>query len=217
MATECHSQAQHTCAMETDTQTQYTASRGVTCKLWTAGPLGAPAHQNGQGRALGLAGTDWGGVCVPARAQPCLTGQVHTNTHTFTGREAPRTLRDAHRRALHRLTGALMGALSRAPDPGWEMDKWGPQLPPPHPWGPHLSLCSWCVSGSRAEKEATGVPGSAPSGRLVRSGFSWNTGASLTSRTCTWTLAWPRPALGAAACRGASFCTSTVRSYCLQR
>lgn len=79
--------------------------------------------------------------------------------------------------------------------------------------GPHLSLCGCCVSGSRAEKVATGVPGAAPSAKLVRSGFSWNTGASLTSRTCTLTLAWPRSALGAAACRGASFCTATLRSY----
>ena len=84
---------------------------------------------------------------------------------------------------------------------------------PCSPRGPHLSLCGCWVSGSRAEKVATGVPGAAPSARLVRSGFSWNTGASLTSRTCTRTLAWPRAALGAAACRGASFCTATLRSY----
>lgn len=90
---------------------------------------------------------------------------------------------------------------------------WGPRSPGGAGGAADLSICSCCVSGSRAAKVATRVPGGAPSARLTRRGFSGNTGASLVSCTHTLTLACPRTARGAAACSGAWFCTSTWSSW----
>lgn len=78
--------------------------------------------------------------------------------------------------------------------------------------GLHRSLCGYLcvrVPGRGGHRRSWG----GPSTKLVRRGFLLEHRRFVDIPHLPLTLAWPRSALGAAACKGASFCTATLRSY----